>query len=133
MILVPLPLSLSLDTLPRNSSLLFRYAGTQFVLKATVKGAKYSLSAAVELWEEALRCIEKRETLLHELAEFERTASNPARLFEKGASVSLDAEAKERRRLEIELEKITKATRRVMEALKERLGDDISLGGVSYR
>jgi len=78
-------------------------------------------AAAVELWETAADCIVRREQLLIRLEAFERKASDPARLFEKGnATKERLLEARNRATLEEGLARLDTETASAIDIVRPR-------------
>ncbi|KNC99005.1 uncharacterized protein SPPG_05955 [Spizellomyces punctatus DAOM BR117] len=104
-----------------------KYGGHRFAPK---------LETAIRLWKIASEHIIARESVLHEIEAFERTASDPLRFFRKGYEGSSEArlkEAAEREQLMRRLHYIEARITDVTSSIKNELHESVTYAGVPYR
>nr|KAG5696309.1 hypothetical protein BaRGS_027919 [Batillaria attramentaria] len=95
------------------------------------------LQEAVERWESATEMILKREALLVKLEQFERSASDPNRFFEKvngvkKSSVVLLEEARYRTYLYKKIESVDEDVKQELDYIKSKFQDIVSFKGRPY-
>ncbi|XP_078484388.1 coiled-coil domain-containing protein 87-like isoform X1 [Ciona intestinalis] len=95
-------------------------------------GFNARLSESVAAWEKVCEFILKREKLLHELELFERDASDPKRLLQKGSSVNRLKEAKQRSKLYKKLQNVDDIIYPLLHDIEERFSDVVSFKGRPY-
>ncbi|XP_029455611.1 coiled-coil domain-containing protein 87 isoform X2 [Rhinatrema bivittatum] len=86
-------------------------------------------------WERAIKYIQEREELLRKLEIFERTASNPNRLFQKGYNATLlarERESRKRKRLHALISNIEPELLKMLHRLKKEFNDTVTYKGRSY-
>ncbi|EGD77368.1 hypothetical protein PTSG_12730 [Salpingoeca rosetta] len=93
----------------------------------------HALRQAVELWEEVRAAIVAREAVLSELEEFERVASDPARLYARVSQSSRVAEAKKRGVMMGKLERAGKRVLAAIDRVETILGDVVAFDQRPYR
>uniref|UniRef100_A0A8D2LEJ8 Coiled-coil domain containing 87 n=1 Tax=Varanus komodoensis TaxID=61221 RepID=A0A8D2LEJ8_VARKO len=88
----------------------------------------------LEAWEEAARLIQDRELLLAELEQFEQTASDPNRLFDRDPEFFMlrKQEAKTRSRLHSELAQYNSELSVILNYIKETFNDTVRFRGRPY-
>jgi hypothetical protein len=87
---------------------------------------------AITLWESVCSVIEEREGKLEELRTFEKSASDPSRLFAKGHDGSLLQEAKTRRKIHSALDTLDRKLCQILRKLQSRFGDVVTYKGHPY-
>nr|XP_009861277.2 coiled-coil domain-containing protein 87-like isoform X2 [Ciona intestinalis] len=95
-------------------------------------GFNARLSESVAAWEKVCEFILKREKLLHELELFEREASDPKRLLQKGSSVNRLKEAKQRSKLYKKLQNVDDIIYPLLHNIEKRFTDVVSFKGRPY-
>jgi hypothetical protein len=89
-----------------------------------------TLADALSLWTRAANGILAREKALADVAEFERVASNPARLF--AASHDRLQEEKNRAALTLALEETERHLRPLLKSIRRSFGDAVTFNGRVY-
>ena len=86
---------------------------------------------ALDLWIEVASEISKRESVLRELEDFERSASDPLRFFTGLATAQLE-ESKQRERIHKRLKISTNKIEPLMKRLRKEFGDTVTFRGIAY-
>ncbi|XP_053319631.1 coiled-coil domain-containing protein 87 [Spea bombifrons] len=93
------------------------------------------LPEAIEMWEQAVKHIQKREQILAKLEMFERTASDPNRFFQRGhdgTSIARINESTIRRKFHTQLTKIEQEIPKVLQVIKKKFNDTVTFEGRPY-
>ncbi|XP_061109177.1 coiled-coil domain-containing protein 87 [Conger conger] len=105
-------------------------------LKYSSSTHRDQLQEAIVEWERTAQLIQQRETVLAQLEQFEKDASDPNRFFQQGYGGSSKArmdESKHREKLNSQMSALEKVLQRSIQEIKEHFNDTVTYRGRPYK
>ncbi|XP_064199343.1 coiled-coil domain-containing protein 87 [Anguilla rostrata] len=94
------------------------------------------LQEAIVEWERTAQLIQQRETVLAQLEQFEKDASDPNRFFQQGyggSSMARMDESRRREKLNSQISALEKVLHKTIQEIEERFKDTVTYRGRPYR